>query len=292
MKTTKILDLENNGVCMAVDNQFLYTGCNGAINKYNLDDMSLSAHITVKKVKKKTIYNGLWFSLFDEYIFVSDFCDLHVIQKKDLQLLYTIKLGENISSDIVGILDFKSPKVYVNIRNGRIDVFDIFTKKSTRFEVSYASGWGGNCVIGGHMYYSTVKGDLLEIDTDSMQVTRKMQLTKNMNIYSVVPYNGMLYTTSKWDIKVVDISSFEIIQTVPNVFHSTEARILGVHGSAFVAVELKKIAIVDTQTLQLRERFDFPTGYRYLRYAVLHGDKLYGSDEHGIYCCALNNGRL
>ena len=292
MKTTKILDLVNNGVCIAVDGQFLYTGKSGAISKYRLENMSQTAHITISRKKRTTVYDMLWFSIFDEYIFVIDLCNLHMVQKSDLQLLYTVRLGEDLSSHVLGVLDFNSPHAYINIRNGRIDVFNVFTKKAIRFEVCYTSGWAGYCVTKDHIYYSTVKGTLLEIDKDSMQATRKLQLTKNMNIYSVVPYNGMLYTTSKRDIKVVDINSFEIAQTVPDVFHSTEAQILGVHGGAFVAVELKRIALLDIQTLQLHERFDFPTGYRFLRYAVLHGDKLYGSDEHGIYCCDLINGRL
>ena len=282
-----ILDFENNGLCMAVDEQFLYVGSKGAISKYSLDDMSLAAHISVNNTKKKTIYNILNFQIFGEYIFVTDFCDLHLIKKNDLQLLYTVRLGEDVSSDIISVIDFNSPNAYVSIRNGRIILLDIQTKKAARFEISGSTNWSSS-VIGNRLYCSTAKGELLEIEKDPLQVIRKVQLTKKMNIYSVVPCNDMLYTTSERGFKVVDINTFEIVRIVNDVFRSTEANIAGTWGGAFVIVERKRAALFDIQTLELRERFDFPTGYRHMRYALLRGDKLYGSDEHGIYCRILN----
>ena len=295
METVKILDFENNGVRMALDGGFLYLGSNGAIGKYRLDDMSLAAHITVKNVsKKKTVYNMLYFSIFDEYIFVSDFCDLHVVQKKDLQLLHTLRLGENLSSDICGVLDFNFPKAYVNIRNGRVDVLDICTKKTTRFEISNATIWA-HCIAGNSIYCGTSKGELLEIERGTTRVIRRAQLTKNMAIYSVVLHSGMLYTTSERSITAVDVNSFEIVPGIlqndearalglyAGALQTTEANIIGIYGGAFVVAERRAISLFDIETLQLRDRFAFPTGYRHLRYAVLSGDKLYGSDEHGIY---------
>ena len=287
MNPIKILGYENNGVCMVTDGQFLYLGSKGIISKYRLEDMVLTASIVIKNKIKKTIYSGLWFEIYEDYIFVSDFCDMHVVKKDDLQLLYTVRLGENLSSDITGWLDFDFPNIYIKIRNGKIDVLDINTKKATRLEISCTTCWS-HCINGNHIYYSTGTGELLELERYSMQKIRRVQLTKKMNIYSVVFHNNMLYTTSEKGFKVVDVNTFEIVRHEPNVFSSTEAGILGICGKSFVVVELKKIALFDTQTLQLQDRFDFPTGYRYMRYAVLEGDKLYGSDEHGIYCCTLN----
>jgi len=286
MKPLKILNFENNGVCIAVDGDFLYLGSKGTISKYHLDDTSLTAHIIIKDSIKKTIYSGLWFKIYGDYIFVSDFCDLHVVQKDDLQLLYTVRLGENSSSDICGWLDFDLPTVYIKIRNGKIDVFDMNTKKAMRFELSFTTSWS-HCINENRIYYSTGTGELLELERYTMQEIRRMQLTKKMNINSVVLHDNKLYTTSEMGIKVIDINTFEIIRDEPKIFSSTEAKILGVCKETFVVVERKKIALFDTQTLQLQDRFDFPTGYRYMRYAVLNGDKLYGSDEYGIYCCTL-----
>ena len=287
MKSKKILDFENNGVCIAIDGQFLYTGSKGAISKYHSNDMSLTAHTIINNPKKKNIYDGLYFKILHDYIFVSDFCDLHVLQKSDLQLLYTVRLGNDASSGVCGVLDFKFPKAYIKIRNGKIDILDIKTKKAARIEISDSSTWS-NCITENRIYYSTTKGELFELERFTMREIRKVQLTKKMNIYSVVPYNNMLYTTSEKGFKIVDINTFEIVRNEPDVFYSTEAKIIGICRKAFVVVERKKVALFDTQTLQLIERFDFPTGYRHQRYAVLSGDILYGSDEHGIYCSALD----
>ena len=297
MEITKILDFENKGLRMIVEGHFLYLGSKGAISKYHLSDMSLVAHTPIKPHNKKHVYSMLFFSIFDEYIFVSDFCNLHVVQKEDLQLLYTVRLGENASSDVLGAIHFDSPNAYINIRNGRIDLFNIYTKKATQFEISDSSSWA-NCVVGNRIYFGTTKGELLEIEKDTLQVIRKVQLTKNMNIYSIAFHNDLLYTTSEKSFKVVDVNTFEltvlsgVLHSIEErklgihseAFHSTEANIIGICNEVFVVAELKKIALFDTQTLELRERFDFPTGYRFLRYAILSGDKLYGSDEHGIYC--------
>ena len=296
METIKILDFENNGVRIAADGKFLYLGSKGTISKYRLSDMSLTAHIAIKdNTKKKTVYSMLWFSIFDEYIFAWDFCDLYVVLKEDLQLLYTVRLGKNSSSDVCGVLDFDKANACVNIRNGIIDVFDINTRQTTRFEISNSTIWA-HCIVGDRIYCGTAKGELLEIERLTMRVIRKIQLTKNMAIYSVAFYNDMLYTTSEKSIKVVDANTFEIVpidlqnddlRTIgvyAGELQTTEANIIGICGENFVVTEHRRIALFDTETLLLQERFKFPTGYRFLRYAVLDGEKLYGSDEHGIYC--------
>ena len=299
MEIVKILDFENNGVCTVVDGEFLYLGSSGAIGKYRLSDMSLIVHATIINKIKKTVYTMLRFSIFDEYIFVWDFCDLYIVLKEDLQLLYTVRLGKNSSSDICGVLDFDKTNVYVNIRNGRIDIFDINTRQAKRFEISNSTIWA-HCIVENRIYCGTSKGELLEIERFTMRVIRKIQLTKNIAIYSVVFFNDILYTTSEKSIKVVDVKTFKIIPIElkndelrafgvnAGELQTTEANIIGKCGDNFVIAERRKIALFDVETLLLRERFDFPTGYRHLRYAVLDGKNVYGSNEHGIYRCTLD----
>lgn len=287
MKPIKILDFENNGVCTVIDEEFIYLGSKGAISKYQLADMSLKEHIIVNDMIKNTTYSGFWFQIHDDYIFARDFCDLHIIQKKNLQLLYSVRLGENASSDVCGITDFKFPIAYVKLRNSKFEIFDVNTKETAQIEVSNASSWS-SCIHEDRIYYSTTNGELLELERYTLREIRKMQLTKKMNTYSVVFHNNMLYTTSEKGFKVVDIDTFELTQYRRNVFSSTEASILGIYKDAFVVVERKKIAIFDIKTLTLQNRFDFPTGYRYMRYAILKGDMVYGSDECGIYCFNLD----
>jgi hypothetical protein len=108
-----------------------------------------------------------------------------------------------------------------------------------------------------------------------------------MNIYGVEYYNDALYTVSEKGFKIVDVNTFEISQDEPNVFSSTEARLPGIFNDIIVVAEWRKIALFHTHTLLFLDRFSFPTGYHYMRDALLSGNNLYGSDEHGIYCCTL-----
>jgi hypothetical protein len=68
MKTIKLLDLENTGMNMTIDGQFLYVQGSLAVHKYNLTDMSLTAQNTIFKKDGKA--RGI--SIFGEYVFVHD----------------------------------------------------------------------------------------------------------------------------------------------------------------------------------------------------------------------------
>ena len=281
-ESNQILDFENNGVRMTVDGDFLYLGAKGTIYKYRLKDMGLINQKKIARYNPKNMYSMVFFSVYDNYVFVCDFCDLHILQKADLKLTNTVRLGENNSSDIFGIIHYAYPNVYVGIRNGRIDVLDLQTNKVIQHKICDSSNWS-NCVIRNRLYYSTTNGELFDININTMEIERRVQLTKNMNTYSVVYHKGLLYTTSEKSFKVVDIDSFEIVKTGTELFHSTEANIISILNNHLIVAELKRIAVYNADILHLRERFDFPTGYRFMRYAVLHDDILYGSDEHGIY---------
>jgi len=282
----QILDFENNGVCMAIDEGFLYLGSKGSIFKYQLNDMSLITQIKITRYKEKNMYSMVFFSIYADYVFVCDFRDLHVLKKGDLSLLSTVQLGENISSDVLGMIHFDFPNAYVSICNGRIDILNIQTGEVSQHKICDASSWS-NCVIGDKLYYSTTKGGLLEININTMEILRMVQLTNNMNIYSVVSHNDMLYTTSERSIRVVDIDSFDIVQEGTEPLYTTEANIIGIYNKNLVIAEHRSIALYYADLLYLYKRFSFPTGYRFLRYAVMDENKIYGSDEHGIYCCAL-----
>ena len=117
MEITKLFDLENDGLNMVVDEQFLYIRCMKDMYKYNLSDMNLAAHNTVFKKDGK----ARGFSIFGEYIFLYDFLDLYIMGKCDLQVIDSIRLGVKLSSDVGGVMDFDSQIAYVSIRNGRMD---------------------------------------------------------------------------------------------------------------------------------------------------------------------------
>ena len=98
MDTIKIFDLENDGLNMAEDGQFLYIRCKRAVHKYALADMSLAApNIVFKKDGKARSL-----SICDKYILLTDFCDLYILDKDTLQVQDVLRLGMNLSSDIWG----------------------------------------------------------------------------------------------------------------------------------------------------------------------------------------------
>ena len=279
METLKILDLENDGLNMAVDGQFLYIRCKRAMYKYDLTDVSLASHNTIFKKDGK----ARSFSICDQYALLTDFCDLYILRKDGLQIAEIIRLGEDLSSDL-GSVRFDSQKAYINIRNGKMAVMDIDTRAVSKFDISDSSFWD-HCVVGNRVYVGTVKGELIEIDTGDMCVIRKAELCKK-NIYSVVHSDGMIYTVSQdATIKAVDTSSFEIVCTAKNAVHGM-ARILGKYKDELIILDSGQISFWDAHSLQQRERFGFSAG-SYGKGAVLHGNRLYGSDYQSVYSALL-----
>lgn len=275
MEIVKILDLENDGLNMAVDGQFLYIRCKRAMYKYNLSDMSLATHDVIFKKDGK----ARSFSTCDKYVFLTDFCDLYILFKSDLQVVEVIRLGEDLSSDLGGVrCDVQ--KAYISIRNGKMAVMDIGTKTVNKFDISDSSFWD-HCVVGNRIYVGTVKGELLEIDAGDMQIFRKMDLCKK-NIYSVVINDGFIYTVSQdMTIKIVSIDFFETVCVVKKAVGGM-AKILGIYKDILFVADSNKITLWDKQTLQFHEKFAFPTG-SFNKGVMLHGNKLYGSDYQSVY---------
>ena len=117
----KLLNMENNGMNMAIDGQFLFILCNLTIYKYDLTTMSLIAQNVIFKKDGKA--RGI--SIFGENIFIHDFLNLHILEKNSLKVKEVLRLGENVSSDVCGVMWVDSTKVYVKIRNGWIYVLDL-----------------------------------------------------------------------------------------------------------------------------------------------------------------------
>ena len=170
----KILDLENDGLNMAVDNQFLHIRCKRSMYKYNLTDMSLiSQNVIFKKDGKARN-----FSICEKFIFLIDFCDLFILDINNLQVIENIRIGKDVSSDL-GVVRFDNRNAYINIRNGKMAVMDIEMRAISKFNISDSSSWE-HSVVQNRIYTGTVKGELIETDTNSMQLIRKIELCKKI----------------------------------------------------------------------------------------------------------------
>ena len=278
MEKTRLLELENDGLNMAADEQFLYIRCKRTMYKYCFADGSLSAQNVVFKKDGK----ARSFSLCKKYIFLTDFCDLYILHKSDLQLAEKIRLGTDLSSDL-GAVRFDGERAYISIRNGKMAVMDIGTKAVRCADISASSFWDF-CVVGDCIYAGTVSGALLEAGASSMQVTRGIELSKK-NIYSVVHHGGMLYTVSQdMTIKAVSIETLETVCAAKKAVKGM-TRILGIHNGLLVIAD-GGISLWDKQTLQLYDRFDFPTGH-FNKGVILHNHTLLGSDYQSVYSLIL-----
>ena len=278
MEKVKILDLENDGLNMAIDEQFLYIRCKRIMSKYNLADMSLATQNVIFKKDGR----ARSFSICEKYIFLIDFCDLYILNKHNLQIEEVIRLGEDLSSDL-GVVRFNEQKAYINIRNGKMAIMDIETRAVNKFDISNSSSWE-HSLVGNRIYTGTVNGELIETETSNMQLIRKIELCKK-NIYSVVHHNGIIYTVSQdMTIKAVNIETFEIVCIAKKAVKGM-AKILGIYNGLLVIAD-GSISLWDNQTLRLHSRFDFPTGH-FNKGVILYDNMLIGSDFQSIYKCRL-----
>lgn len=279
MALKKLLDLENDGLNMDVDGHSLYIRCKKSMGKYSLNDMNLMAHNDIFKKDGK----ARSFSICEKYVFLTDFCDLYILEKETLQTVEIIRLGADLSSDI-GSVRFDAQKAYICIRNGKIAVMDINTRDYAKFDISCSSYWD-HCVIGNRLYAGTVQGELFEVDTGNMNVNRQNILGKK-NIYSVVLHENFIYTVSQdMTIKATNVDSFETVCVAKKAVRGM-AKILGIYNSHLIVADSNKITLWDRQTLQFGDAFDFPTG-QFNKGVVLDGNRLFGSDYQSVYSAEL-----
>ena len=278
MDLIKILDIENDGLNIAVDSQLLYIRCKRTMYKYNLIDMNMVAQNVIFKKDGKARN----FSICEKYVFLTDFCDLYVLDKSNLQIIEIIRLGEDLSSDL-GVIRFYAQKAYINIRNGKMAVMDIETRAFDKFDICDFSSWE-HCVVGNRIYTGTVKGELIETDTNNMQLIRKIGLCKK-NIYSVVHQNGIIYTVSQdMTIKAVNIETFETLCMAKKAVKGM-TKILGIYNDWLIIAD-GGISFWDKHTLKLHNRFDFPTGH-FNKGVIFYDNVLIGSDFQSIYKCTI-----
>ena len=275
MEAVKILDIKSDGLNMALDDNSLYVRCGRVIHKYNLSDMKMAASNEVFKKDGKS--RNL--AVSDNYIALYDFCELYVLNKDDLRVVYNIRLGENQSSDITAV-HCDAAKAFVSIRNGSMAVVDIITQNVEKYKFSDKSAWDF-AIADKYLYVGTTGGELFRINKLDMRITNDIQLCKP-NVHSVLPCDDVLYTMSRDKIlRVLKTVDFETVHMVKKAA-STSARLLGAHKDYLVMADWSSILLWDRNTLQLCETFKFPTGYL-ISGALLVNGILYGSDYQNVY---------
>ena len=182
MQIRKILNIENDGINIAICDNYMYIRCKREILKYNIYNMSLLSQNTIFKKDGK----ARGFTVDDTYIYLFDFCDVYILHKDNLQVIESARIGTDLSSDVGGIRLDKN-NAYISIRNGIIAVTDKKTIDVRFYEISDSSFWD-YLMFNQFIYAGSVKGELIEIDKNNMSVNRKKAIHKK-NIYSLVILN-------------------------------------------------------------------------------------------------------
>lgn len=196
----------------------------------------------------------------DTFVYVKDFCDLHILEKETLALIQKIHLGTDLSSDICG-MGVDEDYLYLSIRNG--SMAKIHTKhpfQTEMYPVTDSSIWNF-AIANDFIYAGNVNGDLLIIDKASMGVVKKIESGKQ-NLKSVLLTGDLLITASQdKKMTVRDAKNYEVIQSLGNV-HRKAFSIVGVYEGQIYTLSraCAEIKVWDSKSWKLIETITIPWG--------------------------------
>lgn len=251
------------------------------MQKYHIDFLCKKTLYKINKesqavIHKKEIFEkeGLAriMTADDNRIYISDFCTLYVLNREDYEMIGKWKIGENLSSDICGMVTDEK-RVYCSIRNGRIITVDKSSFGRNEYTISDASMWRLK-IFNHYLLCGTVDGQLLLLDKETMSVEKKLILGKQ-NVRSLYGNGAMLYAACQ-DKKLfkIDLSEFKVLESQKNV-HKKMFDCVGLYDDMFVTVSYPcgEIALWDRNTLEKRKEIKIPLSLS--GNAYIEGDKLY-----------------
>ncbi len=267
------------GFCMKkYDIDFL---CKNTVYKFNKESRAV--------IHKKEIFEkeGLAriMTADENRIYISDFCTLYVLNREDYEMIGKWKIGEDLSSDICGMVTDEK-RVYCSIRNGRIITVDKSSFRRNEYIVSDASMWSLKN-FNSYLLCGTVNGQLLLLDRETMSVEKKLILGKQ-NVRSLYVNGAVLYAACQ-DKKLfkIDLSEFKVLGSQKNV-HKKMFDCVGLYDDMFVTVSYPcgEIALWDRNTLEKRKEIKMPLSLS--GNAYIEGNKLYIASRNingiGIVC--------
>jgi WD40 repeat protein len=252
---TPLIELEHNVASFDIDADRIYMLYDNAIvvleqsGEVALDEYKLFA----KDGKARKLI------VDDRYVYCSDFCTLHILDKTTLFPVKTLTLGRDLSSDIC-TMQSDGHRLFVSVRNGALVGIDLSDFGIESHQVSDTSMWSfvihGDCI-----YAGTVGGNLLVIDTDSLEVVREIESGKK-NVRSVM-IDGDDVITASQDRKLVvrDLTSLETVAALRNV-HNGMFDIAGCAGGKLYTVSHPRgeLKAWDRTSLELFDTLRFREG--------------------------------
>jgi WD40 repeat protein len=195
------------------------------------------------------------------FIYVKDFCDLHILEKQSLTPIRKLTLGSDLSSDICG-MGVDEHYLYLSIRNGTMARLDKKNKFQLEiFPVTDNSIWHF-ILHQGCIYAGNVNGELLVIDTASMEVIKKI-VSGKQNLKSIFIDNGKIITASQ-DKKLIvrDLKTLEIVKSMNNA-HNKAFSIVGFAENKLYTISYSEGRIKgwDRERWELTRIINFPGGF-------------------------------
>ena len=117
-----------------------------------------------------------------DYLYCKDFYMFYVIDRQSSETIRSLKLGDDLSSDICGITS-DNKNIYACIRNGPLVVIPKGDMENVSYhQVSSSSIW--EIVASDYLYARNVEGNLLVIDRNKFNVVRALDIHKQ-NLRSI-----------------------------------------------------------------------------------------------------------
>lgn len=250
----EILNIESPLLSFDIDEDNIFILAGKEIIKYGIKNGNI---INRKEIFSKT---GLSRSIISDkqYLYCKDFTTLYVVDKENLESVYSIKLGEYIDSDICGI-EYDDNYIYATIRNGPMAV--ISKKNNYKMEIhtlSHSSIWDIKA-CDKYIYCGNVEGQLLVIEKESLKILTTCNISKK-NLRSIYVYDDKIIIASQ-DKSIIckDKDTLETIITNKNV-HNKVFDIVGVWDKYLITVcfVCGEIKIWNVETLEFVKDLKVP----------------------------------
>lgn len=193
----------------------------------------------------------------EKQIFIYDFCTLYILNQKDYELIGKWQLGDDLRSDICGIVADDNT-VYCSIRNGKIITLDRRLHQIKEHMISESSMWSV-MLYDSYLVCGTVDGKVLLLNKATLSIEKELALGKR-NVGSLFLDGDTLYAACH-DGKLfkIDMRSFTVETSVKNV-HKKMFDCAGIYQDQLITVSFpcSEIALWNKDTLEEINRINTP----------------------------------
>ncbi|WP_105616421.1 hypothetical protein [Vallitalea okinawensis] len=221
-------------------------------------------------------------------LFIRDFYTLYILNRNDFSLLAILQLGTDLKSDICG-MEIDEDYIYACIRNGQIKKINLNTYNiESTTEYDSGSIWDIR-VAGDKLIGSSVDGQILHIDKESMNMESELKLSRQ-NIGSICLKDNYLYTAGQdKTIHKIALVNGDVIFKKRNA-HKRMFDCIDVYKHWFITIcyPMSELCFWNKNTFELEHRIEVPL--KLSGRNVINDDNLYIASRNieGLYIINLN----